>query len=171
MRKVIPFILCSSYFLSSCSGDEYKANTDSTADSQKYDCIIPPPDSIPEAEHGMPEVINECYRFDKGDEHKSIEITIVLDSAWGNFQWGIDGKDGVKGEFTGNFRGDTLWIMYQAIMEGHLIPREVAFLKRGDKLYEAQDTQEENAKGTYYYKHKKMLEYSDPDPMVKVPCM
>ncbi len=168
MKKYLSLSLFFTYALFSCGGDEQKPKADSEA--PRYEVLIPPPDSVHE-EHGMPEVINECYRFDQGDEHKSIEITIVLDSVWGNFRWGIDGKDGVKGEFTGNFHGDTLWIIYQAVMEGHLVPREVAFLRKGDKLYEAQGTQKEGPKGVYFYPYKKKLEYSDPEPMVKGPCM
>lgn len=163
--------LCVIGLLCSCGNKDGQIDSDSLPDSAKYDCIIPPPDSLPEAEHGMPELIHECYRFDKGDLHHAIDLTIVQDSAWGTLTWYIEGKDGVKGEFTGNFHGDTLWIMHNQIMEGHLIPREVAFLKKGDKLYEAQGTQEEGPKGVYFYQYKKMLEYSDPEPMVKGPCM
>ena len=133
---------------------------------------MPLPDTtVHEEVDGMPALITECYRFDKGEKHHAIQINQVQDSIWGALTWYIEGKDGVKGDFSGKVHGDTLWIIHQQIMEGHLIPREVAFLKKGEKLYEAQGTQEEGPKGVYYYQHKKMLEYSDPEPMAKGPCM
>lgn len=164
-----PFFLLVPLLLTfaACSGDK---PVDHSTDSPRYESIMPPPDSIHE-EHGMPEVTTECYRFDKGEHHKWIELTQVLDSAWGTLHFNWDGKDGANGDFTGKFHGDTLWIIFNAKGEGFLIPREVAFLKKGDKLYEAQGTQEEGPKGIYYYQYKKMLEYSDPEPMTKGPCM
>lgn len=157
------------FILTACS--DARERSSSNSDSPHYECIMPPPDSFAPPVAVPADTIQVCFRYDKGEEHHWIEINRVHDSIWGNLTWYIEGKDGVKGNYSGAFHGDTLWIVHEAVMEGHLVPREVAFLLKGDKLYEAQGTQEENSKGMYYYKHKKLLEYSDPEPMVKGPCM
>lgn len=117
------------------------------------------------------DTIKTCFRFDKGEMHHWIAITRVNDSAWGTLHYNYEGKDGANGDFTGNFAGDTLRMLYNGVMEGNLIPREVIFVVSGDKLHEAQGMQEEDQNGVYRYQHKKLLEFNDPNAMVKGSCM
>jgi hypothetical protein len=116
------------------------------------------------------DTLTACYRFDKGQQHNFIRIVRVRDSAWGELNYTFEEKDGRRGPFTGNFHGDTLWIMYDGMIEGTLERSEVVFLLDGDKIHEAQGTQQRNADGVFVYKHRKMLVFDDPDAMTRATC-
>lgn len=156
-------------FLSACS--DSPGISGNTADSNHYECILPPPDSF------APPVVNqdtitECFRFDHGDQHRWMSLTRIADSARGDLHYTWEGKDGSHGPFTGYFRGDSLWIIYEATIEGHVIKREMCFLRNGDQLLEGQGTQESNEAGDYYYfKHRRMIVFEKTGAMVKGPCM
>lgn len=164
--KIFLLLFISTYFFFSCGNDPIAGREN---DSAHYECIMPPPDSVHE-KHGMPEVTTVCYRYDNGQQHNWIEITQVLDSAWGTLHYTFEEKDGRNGSFTGNFHGDTLWIIYDGIIEGHSEIREVAFLIKGDKLHEAQGTQE-LVNGVYRYTNRKLPAFTDAGAMVLGPCM
>jgi hypothetical protein len=161
---LIPFIA-----LAAISCGQSTNESEQTSDSPKYDCIMPPPDSI----HGQAtsrDTIKECYRYDKGQQHNWIEITRSKDSAWGTLHYTFEEKDGRNGPFTGHFNGDTLWIIYDGMIEGSVETSEVGFLAKGNKLHEAQGTVH-LLNGVYRYKYKSMLVFDDPTAMAKGPCM
>ena len=167
MKKTIAVISLSALLIA--CGDDKQADT--KIDTGKYDCIVPPPDAtIPEAEDELPEVINECYRFDEDEQHDWIILTQVQDSVWGelHFQW--EGKDGSDGTFSGKVRGDTIRILFRSYNEGHHLATDVAFLRKGDKLYKAQDSPDSDETGDYYYFTKPPRNFNDKQPMMKIPC-
>lgn len=166
LNSAIVLVLPTVLFACSPGGNDSKK-------SNVPDCVIVNPRTADSTSANTltADTIETCYRFDKGEMHHWIAITCVNDSAWGNLHYTYEGKDGANGDFTGSFHGDTLWIIFQSAGEGFINPREVAFMRKGDKLHEAQGLQEEDQNGIYRYQHKKLLEFNDPDAMVKGPCM
>lgn len=118
------------------------------------------------------DTLQTCYRFDKDIEHHWMKMTRIGDTAYGELHYNWEGKDGANGTFHGNFHGDTLWLIFNSLMEGHHVDIEKAYLLKGEKLLEGQGMQESNEANTYYYfKHKKMIEFSDKEYLAKGPCM
>lgn len=119
-----------------------------------------------------PDTVKTCYHFDNGEEHNWMKMTRIGDTAYGELHYTWEGKDGANGTFHGNFSGDTLWILFNSYGEGHYVDLERAYLLSGEKLLEGQGMQDSNEAGNYYYfKHKKLIEFSDKEFLAKGPCM
>lgn len=113
-----------------------------------------------------------CYRYDRDIEHHWMKMTRIGDTVYGELNYTWEGKDGANGTFHGKFSGDTLWILFNSYGEGEYIDLERAYLLSGEKLLEGQGMQESNEAGNYYYfKHKKLIEFSEKEFLVKGPCM
>lgn len=158
-----------SLFLITCSEEESARLNSESRDTDTTTALQA--DTMPAAV-SKPDTMMICYRYDNGDQHNWMEMTRIGDTAYGELHYTWGGKDGANGPFHGKFSGDTLWILFKSYGEGEYIDLERAYLLSGDKLLEGQGMQESNDAGNYYYfKHKKMIEFSQKEYLAKGPCM
>jgi hypothetical protein len=88
-----------------------------------------------------------CYNYIKDKDTAKITLMSSGVITTGELSYHLDGKDKNNGVFEGELHGDTLIAEYTFNSEGKESVRQVAFLKKGNQLFEGfGDQQEKNGK-------------------------
>ena len=112
--------------------------------------------------------VGDCYLLLQGKDSILMQVVVENNSAAGQLYYRFFEKDKSGGKLFGNLRGDTLVADYKFIAEGTESEREVAFLMRGDTLYEGFGEQQD-AEGRMVFKDLKALRF-EGKPMLKTDC-
>jgi hypothetical protein len=112
--------------------------------------------------------VGDCYLLLQGKDSVLMQVVVENQSAAGQLFYRFFEKDKSGGKLFGNLRGDTLIADYKFIAEGTESEREVAFLMKGDTLYEGFGEQQD-AEGRMVFKDLKTLRF-DGKPMLKTDC-
>lgn len=81
-----------------------------------------------------------CYTFDNGKDKITMQITNSNNTVTGDLAYNYFEKDKNAGTIKGEMHGDTLLALYTFMSEGKESKREVAFLKKDDKIIEGYGT-------------------------------
>ncbi|MEJ5962563.1 hypothetical protein [Pedobacter immunditicola] len=122
-------------------------------------------ESVNEAE---PE--KECYRYVSNRDTISMSLEQTNQVVTGELAYNFFEKDKSRGKVSGIKNGDTLLLIYNFEAEGTTSEREVAFLKRGNKLIQGFGAEVEKD-GSMIFKDKKQLRYDeDGVALTKTDC-
>lgn len=101
-----------------------------------------------------------CYQFVKNRDTISLNIQQMGKALSGDLSYNFYEKDKSHGKVSGKLIGDTLLMNYMFNAEGTSSIRQVAFLKKGNKLIEGYgDVEERN--GSFVFKDIKGLNFND----------
>ncbi|WP_116126770.1 hypothetical protein [Lewinella sp. IMCC34183] len=108
-----------------------------------------------------------CYAYAGKGGTVDLYLTDTDGKVTGTLDYALDEKDANTGTFDGRWRGDTLIGEYAFESEGRESVREVAFLKRGDRLIEGYGPQ--NATGTAFADRSR-LAFTSTMPLLRFDC-
>ena len=102
----------------------------------------------------------KCYRYVKNRDTISLSLEQTNQVVTGELFYNLFEKDKNRGKVSGIKNGDTLLLIYNFESEGMTSEREVAFLKKGDKLIQGFGAEVEKD-GSMVFKDKKQLKYDE----------
>ena len=111
-----------------------------------------------------------CYQFIKDRDTISLTVQQMGKALSGDLSYRFYEKDKSSGKVSGKLIGDTLLMNYMFNAEGTSSIRQVAFLKKGNKLIEGYgDVEERN--GSFVFKDIKGLNFNDDGTVLeKIDC-
>ena len=110
-----------------------------------------------------------CYSYINGKDTVSLSYTTAGNAVAGKLNFNYFGKDRNTGTINGMIKGDTILADYTFNSEGKSSIRQVAFLKKDDKLLEGYgDTEEKD--GKIAFKNVAGLKYIDALSLKAIPC-
>jgi hypothetical protein len=116
-----------------------------------------------------PMLVNGCYQYKSERLTVSLQGKTTGDTVTGSLRYDYAEKDDNTGTIKGTFSGDTLFADYTFKAEGFETVREVAFLRRGDKLKEGYgDVEDKN--GKIVFKDRNFLIFPGRVTLVKTAC-
>lgn len=117
----------------------------------------------------VPMLVNGCYQYKNERLTVSLQGKTTGDTVTGSLRYDYTEKDDNTGTIKGVFSGDTLIADYTFKSEGFETVREVAFLRRGDKLKEGYgDVEDKN--GKIVFKDRNFLIFPGRVTLVKTAC-
>lgn len=102
----------------------------------------------------------ECYRYVNNRDTISMSLEQTNQVVTGELSYNFFEKDKSRGKVSGIKNGDTLLLIYNFKSEGMTSERELAFLKKGDKLIQGTGDEVEKD-GSMIFKNKKQIKYDE----------
>jgi len=102
----------------------------------------------------------ECYRYINNRDTITISLEQTNQVVTGELAYRFFEKDKSRGKVSGVKNGDTLLLIYNFESEGMTSERELAFLKKGNKLIQGFGAEVEKD-GSMVFKDKKQLKYDE----------
>ncbi|MDQ7947515.1 MAG: hypothetical protein REI78_13675 [Pedobacter sp.] len=110
-----------------------------------------------------------CYAYIKDKDTVKLTMMSSGEITTGELSYALYEKDKNKGIFEGELHGDTLLAEYTFNAEGKESVRQVAFLKKGNQLFEGYgDVEEKN--GKILFKNTKNLKFGESIVLNKTDC-
>lgn len=111
-----------------------------------------------------------CYAYiNTGRDSVLLQLHVAGQTVTGDLAYKLYEKDANTGTIRGEMRGDTLFADYTFASEGSESVREVAFLKKGNRLAEGYGEVEER-NGRMVFKNKEKLSFNGGIILESVPC-
>ena len=154
MKKYLFFLLGIALSITACNS----SNSEETAsDSAAVDTTI------------VPGSQQFCYAYIKDKDTAKITMMSSGEITTGELSYALFEKDKNKGIFEGELHGDTLIAEYTFNSEGKESVRQIAFLKKGDQLFEGfGDLEEKN--GKMMFKNTANLKFGGSMVFNKIDC-
>lgn len=158
-QKVILLIFPSIFFIACNNNNKEKAAVDEKNTT----------DSTTTAKAATNNETSECYINTKNKDSMLVNLTIKNNILTGDMNYQIAGKDKNKGTLQGEIRGDTIFADYTFMSEGKESVRQVAYLKKDNKLLEGYGDVEDKG-GKMVFKNTGSLQFGKGVVLQKINC-
>jgi hypothetical protein len=154
MKPSLMIYLAAAALFSACQ-DNSKIKTGETVTAEKIN------EATPE---------QKCYRYVKDRDTVSLSLLQTDDALKGELSYNLFEKDKSRGKVSGKMSGDTIMLVYNFAAEGTVSVREVAFLKKGNKLIEGFGAVEEKDGSVVFKDHQQLKYNEDGVALTKTDC-
>ena len=113
--------------------------------------------------------VSACYSSTSGKDTVTLKVEVFPNVVTGKLSYKFYEKDSNKGEFDGQFHGDTLLADYKFMSEGKLSTRQVIFLIKNNVAREGYGKMEEK-NGKMVFKDMKGISFETGLTLNKVEC-
>ena len=126
-------------------------------------------DTVKTAENKIMIPVSSCYSSTTGKDTVTLKVEVFPNVVTGKLSYKFYEKDSNKGEFDGQFHGDTLLADYKFMSEGKLSTRQVIFLIKNNVAREGYGKMEEK-NGKMVFKDMKGVSFETGLALNKVEC-
>ena len=131
--------------------------------------ILTVEDTVKTVENKIMIPASSCYSSITGKDTVTLKVEIFPNVVTGKLSYKFNEKDSNKGEFDGQFHGDTLLADYKFMSEGQLSARQVIFLIKNNVAREGYGKMEEK-NGKMVFKDMKGVSFETGMALNKVEC-
>ena len=138
-------------------------------ESKKSTEITTVEDTVKTIENKIMIPVSSCYSSTTGKDTVTLKVEVSPNVVTGKLLYKFYEKDSNKGEFDGQFHGDTLLADYKFMSEGQLSTRQVIFLIKNNVAREGYGKMEEK-NGKMVFKDMKGVSFETGLTLNKVEC-